>query len=344
MTRLSIIVPVYNAERFLDRAVASVRAQTVSDWELILVDDGSTDGSPALLERYAGEDGRIRAFRQRNAGPSAARNPGMAEARGEYLAFLDADDYLAPECYAAMFAALDMDNADCACCGYRFAGDGGPFSGSEPVPPPLPAGTHGPDAVRDALVLPLLQDRLREGAVTGMVWRWLFRREAVEALGLRFAGGYYEDEMFLIRYFAAAPRRLACAEGGLYYYYQSPFSVTHRYFPGFTEQYLRILEEKASAIREYRLPVREDWRDNCAWAGLLAAVGNEFAPGSPEGARTHRENLKALCAVPAFSHALAHYAPAGMNRRKRVVAALLRRKMFFALVALYAVKNRNRGG
>ena len=342
MPRLSIIVPVYNAELYLGRAVASVRAQSFSDWELILVDDGSADGSSALLERCAAEDGRIRVFRQANAGPSAARNRGIEEASGEYLAFLDADDFLAPECYAAMFAAMDAGGADCACCGYVLTGDAGSYG--EIIPPPLPAGTHGPDAIRDALVLPLLQDRLREGAVTGMVWRWLFRREAVEALGLRFAGGYYEDEMFLIRYFAAAPRRLAGVTEGLYNYYQSPSSVTHRYFPGFTEHYLWILEEKAAAIRDYQLPVREDWRDNCAWAGLLAAVGNEFAPGSPEGARVHRENLKALCAVPAFSHALENYVPAGMNRRKRVVAGLLRRKMYFALVALYAVKNRNRGG
>ena len=342
MPRLSIIVPVYNAERFLDRAVASVQAQSFSDWELILVDDGSADGSPALLARYAAEDGRIRAFRQANAGPSAARNRGMEEARGEYLAFLDADDSLAPEAYAVLFAAMDRGEADCACCGYVLVGDDGVYGG-EPVPPPLPAGTHGPDAIREALILPLLQDRLRENAVTGMVWRWLFRREAVEALGLRFAGGYYEDEMFLIRYFAAAPRRLASAAEGLYRYYQSPSSVTHRYFPGFTGHYLWILEEKAAAIREYHLPVREDWRDNCAWAGLLAAVGNEFAPGGPEGARTHRENLKTLCAVPDFAHALAHYSPTGMNRRKSVVAALLRRKMYAALTALYAAKNRGRG-
>lgn len=340
MPRLSIIVPVYNAEHFLDRAVASVRAQTFSDWELIFVDDGSADGSPALLARYAAEDKRIRLFSQANAGPSAARNRGIEAARGEYLAFLDADDSLAPQAYAAMFAALDGGNADCACCGYSLAGDAGPYG--ETVPPPLPAGTHGPDAIRDALVLPLLQDRLRENAVTGMVWRWLFRREAVEALGLRFYGGYYEDEMFLIRYFSAAPRRLASVAEGLYYYYQSPSSVTRRYFPGFTEHYLGILAEKAAAIRDYGLPVRADWRDNCAWAGLLAAVGNEFAPGGPSGTRAHRENLKALCAVPDFAHALANYAPAGMNRRKSLVAKLLRGRMYAALTALYAVKNHGR--
>jgi cellulose synthase/poly-beta-1,6-N-acetylglucosamine synthase-like glycosyltransferase len=89
---VSIIVPCYNAEFTLRTAVESVLRQSFSDFELIVVDDGSSDGSVAVAERLATESRRIRLIRQRNAGPAAARNRGVAEASGEFIAFLDADD------------------------------------------------------------------------------------------------------------------------------------------------------------------------------------------------------------------------------------------------------------
>lgn len=339
MPRLSVILPVCNAEKFLDKAVDSVLAQTYTDWELILVNDGSKDATPAICDRRA-QDVRVKVIHQPNGGLSAARNSGMKIAAGDYIAFLDADDYLAPDAYDKMFAAMDAAGADCAFCGYTVTYDDGQ---GETVLPPLPAGGHGAEEVRGAIVLPLLQDRLREGFFTGMVWRFLFSRSEIEKHGLLFTDAYLEDELFLIRYFSSYPCRLACVNEGLYYYYQSAVSITRHYFPGFTENYLRILQVKETLISQFDLPVRADWKDNCAWAGLLAAVGNEFAPGNAACRRENRANLKALCAVPEFRHALEHYVPAGMNRRKTVVAALLRRRCFLALTLLYAVKNRGRG-
>lgn len=90
---ISIIVPVYNVARWLDECVGSVCRQTFADWQLILVDDGSTDASPILCDNYAATDSRIVAIHQPNAGSSAARNTGLDRAQGTYVMFLDADDY-----------------------------------------------------------------------------------------------------------------------------------------------------------------------------------------------------------------------------------------------------------
>lgn len=90
---VSIIVPVYNVARWLDECVGSVRAQSFADWQLILVDDGSTDASPTLCDNYAAADSRIVALHQPNAGASAARNVGLDRAQGAYIMFLDSDDY-----------------------------------------------------------------------------------------------------------------------------------------------------------------------------------------------------------------------------------------------------------
>ena len=339
MPRLSVILPAYNAEKYLEKAVRSVQSQTFSDWELILVNDGSRDGTPALCDRLAEGDSRVQVIHQENRGLSAARNAGMAAARGDYFAFLDADDYLAPAAYEKLFAALDADGADCAGCGYTVAYDDA-LGGT--VLLPLSAGGHDAAEVRRAIVLPLLTDRLREGAFTGMVWRFLFRRSVIEEYGLEFTDAYLEDELFLIRYFSSYPCRLAVVAEGLYFYYQSAVSITRGYFAGFAENYLRVLDVKSALVAQYGLNVPENWKDNCAWAGLLAAVGNEYAPGSGGTLGEKKRRVRALCALDAFSHALRFYKPAGMNRRKTVVAALLRSRMFGVLSLLYSVKNRGR--
>jgi glycosyltransferase involved in cell wall biosynthesis len=106
MPRVSVIVPVFNAARTVGQAIESVRAQTFTEVEIIAVDDGSTDASIEILRRY---DGAVKILQQRNRGPSAARNLGIANSTGEYLGFLDADDWWKPEFLATMVAVLDRD-------------------------------------------------------------------------------------------------------------------------------------------------------------------------------------------------------------------------------------------
>jgi glycosyltransferase involved in cell wall biosynthesis len=108
---VSVITPAYNAVAFIGQTIESVRAQTFEDWELVIVDDGSTDGTTDLIEEYQDRDGRIRLLHQANAGPSAARNHAMREARGEFFAFLDSDDTWDPE-YLARQLALFSEYPD----------------------------------------------------------------------------------------------------------------------------------------------------------------------------------------------------------------------------------------
>lgn len=106
---ISVIVPVYNAARYLTDCVQSVQTQTYSNWELILVDDGSTDGSAELCDKLAAGDRRIRVVHKENAGVSAARNDGIYRAKGEYIAFVDADDTVMPD---YLETAVDLAQAE----------------------------------------------------------------------------------------------------------------------------------------------------------------------------------------------------------------------------------------
>lgn len=100
--KISIIIPVYNSETHLDTCIQSICRQSYTDFELILVDDGSTDRSASICDGYASKDTRIRVLHQANAGVSAARNKGIDNARGEWLTFIDSDDYVEPG-YLASF-------------------------------------------------------------------------------------------------------------------------------------------------------------------------------------------------------------------------------------------------
>ena len=113
---VSIIVPVYNGDRYLRACIHSVQAQTYPTWEMLLVDDGSTDASGSLCDAFAAEDSRIRVFHRENGGVSAARNTGLDAVQGEFVAFLDADDVMP---YDALASRLDLiEGADLALARY----------------------------------------------------------------------------------------------------------------------------------------------------------------------------------------------------------------------------------
>lgn len=118
MPFLSVIVPVYNVKPYLTACLDSILAQTFTDFEVLLVDDGSTDGSSALCDEYAGRDSRIRCFHKENGGHMSARQEGFRNASGTYIAFVDSDDWIDPAMYGRMCTAARESDADVVCCNY----------------------------------------------------------------------------------------------------------------------------------------------------------------------------------------------------------------------------------
>ena len=116
MPAVSVVVPVYNAGRHLPRCVQSIQSQTMRDLEIILVDDGSTDGSAQLCEELASADDRIRVFHKKNGGVSSARNFGIEKAKGEYLLFVDADDFIHPDMLSILLNGARSVGAGIAAC------------------------------------------------------------------------------------------------------------------------------------------------------------------------------------------------------------------------------------
>lgn len=204
---VSIIIPVYNAEAFLPRCLDSVLAQTWRELEIILVDDGSADQSAAICREYRQRDARILVLEQENRGVSAARNAGLARAGGDYVTFLDADDWLEPEHIDLLVRSLEDHGADCAVCGYIMEWPAGPegrgvtFSGV----------LTGAQALEKMLAPELFQ---------GFLWNKLFRLDKVLEWALRMPEDltHYEDVVFCAGYFARC--NAVRVEGKTTYHYR----------------------------------------------------------------------------------------------------------------------------
>lgn len=116
---ISVIVPVYNVEKYLSQCIESILNQTFNNWELILIDDGSTDNSGEICDEYATKDNRIRVIHKENGGISSARNTGLNATKGDYIAFVDSDDYIAMDMFEKMLDIAIKTNADMVKCGFN---------------------------------------------------------------------------------------------------------------------------------------------------------------------------------------------------------------------------------
>ena len=188
MKQLSIIVPVYNAERWLRRGVDSLLNQDLprEDYEIILVDDGSTDDSPRICDEYlAAHPGLVRVIHQPNSGVSMARNAALDAAVGDYVMFVDADDYIEPNCLKEV-----DEKARCGDAGILFYRHRVITEQSERIVDSVPSGITAEDiSTGECYML--------NGGNTGSIWRGLSRRDVIEKLGLRFYPNItHEDVLF----------------------------------------------------------------------------------------------------------------------------------------------------
>lgn len=191
--KLSVIVPVYNSERYLQKCLDSLVAQTIDDYEIILINDGSKDGSLSIIESYVNQyPGLIRALTVENGGQGRARNIGIEMARGDCLGFADSDDWVDREMFQKLYSALETTGSDIAVCDAVQCFD----SGGEKYLP--------------------MSEFDEPMSMTTAVWNKLFRKSAVE--NLRFPEGlWYEDAEYVIRAVLGC-KDIARVNEGLYFY------------------------------------------------------------------------------------------------------------------------------
>lgn len=227
---ISVIIPVYNAERYLSRCLNSILKQTMAELEIICVNDGSTDGSAALLDEYAHKDDRITILHKDNGGLVSARKVGVAAATGRYIGFVDADDWIAPEMYEELYRKAIENDADMVTSGYILEGN---YISMEydSVDPGVYASADEKRYLLDHLIFNMEKDDL---GLRGSLCCKIFRREKylnVQA-GIPEGISYCEDKMAVLR-FALDCDRVYVIRDAWYHYMINPASMSHKANPDY---------------------------------------------------------------------------------------------------------------
>ena len=222
--KFSVIVPVYNAEEYIVRCIESILNQTCSDLELILIDDGSPDNCGAICDEYATKDSRIKVFHQNNGGVCAARNTGIDHAVGEYISFVDSDDYLESNALEILYEDIVAHNADISCA--LMVGDSNQDVSN------LESGMYEVWKEKKAL-----KNALSDNRFTYSSCAKLFKRDLIGTTRFEVGRKIHEDSFFVFCCFFKQPT-VVVRNVGLYNYFNNPDSASHAEF---SEKFFDIL-------------------------------------------------------------------------------------------------------
>lgn len=230
---VSIILPVYNAEKQLKRSVDSILRQSYRNIELILVNDGSVDNSEQVCRAYADQDDRVRLITQENGGPSKARNTGLQNARGQYLQFVDADDYIEANAVELLAGEMEAGN-DLAICGFIAESDH------------KPTRTHRPDKKQGMMKKDFLNNfgELFQGFYINYLWNKMYRLDKISANQILFniEMRWGEDLVFNLDYLKHCSK-ISVMDHALYHYVDNDGSLTTSFNPNLFSLQQKMYEE-----------------------------------------------------------------------------------------------------
>lgn len=259
--KLSIVVPVYNVIRYLKECVASVRKQQYDNYELILVDDGSTDGSGELCDRLAADDpARIRVIHKANAGLGMARNTGIDAATGHYIAFIDSDDTIHPEAYRVSIEAMEQHDADIVRFGYHSVTDGTPADSGNVTGAPAvyDSPEQLPHFAKATFGQPFAGDN--EFDPGGSAWNAVYRLDTINDNNLRFVSErdlISEDYIFSYQYYLLS-KSLVVFPREYYNYRVVPGSVSRSNHLGKMERVENYCRYVSGMLRRDGFSPRDD--------------------------------------------------------------------------------------
>lgn len=220
MCKISVIVPVYKAEKYIEACVGSILAQTYGNFELILVNDGSPDASGQICDVLAKSDDRIRVIHKENGGAASARNSGLDAAKGDYIAFVDGDDLIHPQYLELLLAMLEKDKADVAWCHYDFFADAKTcFAEKLDIEQEMTLGSleYGKEILTD------FQNHYRRVSLISLCMK-LYRREIFD--GLRIPEGQTAEDSLVLPHILERTKKIARSAAKLYHWRETPGSVT----------------------------------------------------------------------------------------------------------------------
>ena len=331
---VSIVVPVYNAEKYLPRCMASLLAQTLSDLQIILVDDGSRDSSGRLCDAYAVQDARVTVIHQTNRGAGFARNAGLDAAAGEYVGFVDADDEIEPAMFERLYEAAKKHDADMALSGMK------QISAADETDVREVGGFEREqrfvsEEEREQLLLGVagaLPHEPEDSRYNFAVYKNIYRNRIIQDNGIRFESErniMSEDVIFLIDFILKIQSAVGIP-GAYYHYYRYDSSLSSAYREG---RYLRFKGLVEEIRRRYSKRIPEErfrlYTDRLLQSGARTAIMMEAAHAQaismPHGEL--RQRLLAICGEEELQRVLGRYPYWKLPKKQAVFAFAMHRKL-----------------
>lgn len=347
--KVSIIVPVYNAEKYLHRCVDSLLAQTLKDIEIILVDDSSTDASLAICEAMQQADPRIKVIHKVNEGAGKARNAALAIATGIYIGFVDSDDYVLPEMFETLYERAEAYQTDLVMSGVLFV-DGNMFSREGDVVRKtyFDADTHfeTPEelkALRMGIVgaKPGDADDSRYGM---SIWKNLFRHDIIRQNGLAFHSEremLSEDALFMIDYICCIRKATGIPEA-FYYYCRNGASISKSYKKDRFEKSLVFVSQvekrfqKDIPAEQYQVYIDRFWQAMCR---VLCSQEIIHAAQNNIKYAHLRKRLQTICTHSYTLRALKAYPVRTLPLKQRIFACAMKYRLYWTLKVLVGLRN-----
>ncbi len=348
--KVSIIIPVYNVESYLERCLTSLQNQTLKELEIILVDDSSTDSSLQLCREAAAKDARITVIHKENEGAGKARNVALAAATGEYVGFVDSDDFVEPTMFQTLYEKAEAHGADLVMSGVRFV-DGNMFSQEGDC---VCKHYFTEDTVFET------EDELKElrmgivGALPhepddskyGMsIWKNLFRHDVIKQHGLTFQSEremLSEDALFMVDFISCIRKATGIADA-FYNYCRNGASISKSYKRDRFEKSLVFVGEVEKRFARdipqatYRPYIDRFWQAMCRviCSQEILHAGEEHLPFAELKAR-----LKAVCTHPLTLRTLGAYPLKALPFKQRVFAYAMKFKQYFLLKILVGLRSK----
>lgn len=243
MPIISVIVPVYNVEKYLKICIDSILNQTFKEFELILVNDGSTDNCGKICDIYKSKDKRIRVIHKKNAGLSSARNVGLDLAKGKYIAFVDSDDYINKNMYEILYSNLIKTDADISICNFQYVNDNSIININQSI-----------DNYEYLIFnnIEALNKLYSENNVNVVVaWNKLYKKELFE--DLRYTEGRIHEDEFIIHKLLYKSKKIVYNNTELYYYLKRQGSITQCDFNLKKLDAVYAFKERVEFFREKKL-------------------------------------------------------------------------------------------
>ncbi|WP_051205867.1 glycosyltransferase family 2 protein [Butyrivibrio sp. FC2001] len=266
MASVSIIVPVYNQEKYLNKCLDSILEQTYSDYECILVDDGATDKSPQICDEYAGKDERIRVIHKPNGGLTSARKAGFDVCVSDYVCFLDSDDYLHPDFLKRTMVTIKESDADVCTCGHYQDADGTIITNTFN----FENKTIEKELIEDEYVMPIIGKIYSEGFTNlpGYVWGRVYKRSCLsEQCFVSEREVYTEDDIFQM-YLSKQIEKAVFIPDKLVYYRVNSASLTHAY----RKNMWKMLKNRHLRVLEFFKDSRSSQKQQRLWASGFYAI------------------------------------------------------------------------